>query len=473
MKRNFTKEFDRHFKDKLSDYSSSLPSDFNSLEEKLNQEYVLDQKANQSLKSLQPDTLSQWQSFRTLLDKRVHWYPRIWRFKILEFTTIILIIFSLVNFLPQPNKLLIPTSTESISSIDQMDELNNTSDLKFEKSKNNSSSSLITESTSHSKTRNNIQSDPTHKRPNILTLAVQSTLNSFSGISELNKQPIVPTRYTNDMILDSYSEQVTEELAINKTPKAITSIRVESIPQQAERLDDNRINTLEPGIESIKNTNPSFSISNVESSPEYLLRKFVGANFSTQVNLENHLGGTHVGYGFGLLMDFECSPRWFIRSNVTVSMARFNDISNTSIAYQSTTLDYTSNINTHLVSISLPVTANYIFHKDEKWRIYAGAGVSFCGIMSKTYSGVKSHQSNTLSIQNQINTHEYEGGLLQGAPANKNYHFGAIVGAGVERHLGSSAAIFIQPSMYLQIFPMASQQTFHQFSVQIGLKTAI
>ena len=242
MKRNFTKEFDRHFKDKLSDYSSSMPSDFDSLEKKLNQEYILDQKAKQSLNSLQPDTSSQWQSFKTLLDKRAHWYPRIWRFKILEFTTIILIIFSLVNFIPQPNKIILPTSTNSISSVDQSDEMNNTIDLKFDKFKNNTPTPLKKESIAQSETRNDIQSDPINKMPNILTLAVQSTLNSFSGLSELSKQPIVSKRNTNDMILDSYSEQVIEELAINKIPKAITSIRVESVPQQAERLDDSRIN---------------------------------------------------------------------------------------------------------------------------------------------------------------------------------------------------------------------------------------
>ena len=154
-----------------------------------------------------------------------------------------------------------------------------------------------------------------------------------------------------------------------------------------------------------------------------------------------------------------------------LSMASYNEIRQSQVAYQSNNLDYVSDVNSNLVSFSTPITANYIFYKDEKWRVYAGAGISLHAILSRSYSGTKSHQGSNLSLVSQIQPNEFEGGLIEGGLAEHNIHFGGLISAGIERQLGATSAIFIQPSMYMQLTPDPSIDAFHKFSVQIGLKT--
>ncbi len=147
-------------------------------------------------------------------------------------------------------------------------------------------------------------------------------------------------------------------------------------------------------------------------------------------------------------------------------------------------------INLNLLTI--PVHASYFISKSGKWRPYVAMGGALHLALQARYEKDTETISSAIPIPQFVDENEgatvtvgrtpnfekksFPDGLLGDGSFRDNYYFTLDLAVGVERKISPSTSLFVQPTVYYNIFNKglsANNDKINTFSLQIGAKTKI
>ncbi len=141
---------------------------------------------------------------------------------------------------------------------------------------------------------------------------------------------------------------------------------------------------------------------------------------------------------------------------------------------------------------TLPLHATYYINQG-KWQTYVVGGGALHVALQADYNieietiAVEEVNDEQLEVENAAGivtrgtppVHEkkrFTDGILAGGPFNENFYFTLDLGFGVERKLSPSTSLFIQPTVYYNLFNRglsANDNIINTFSAQLGVKTRL
>lgn len=233
--------------------------------------------------------------------------------------------------------------------------------------------------------------------------------------------------------------------------------------------DNNKLNN--------KHTDPLFELKNVEYKQNYLCKIHVGATVSADANMTTSMGGTSIGYSGGLFFDIECSPRIFIKTGLSASHKKYFDDKEYILdrtAFDNNIYSIKESKTSNLVLVQVPVDFNYIFFKNEKWRIFVSAGITANLVAGRIYEGTQSTSYNGLSIKTDINNNDFDRGALEGGQFIDNLYLSVGGGVGLERQLGDNVSLYLLPIYKHGVTPFGkNKDLIGTFSLNVGVKTTL
>lgn len=512
MKNKDFENIDKLAKDAFEQFEVEFdPMDWVDLQSKLRSESSIDQVAKDALKDYEVSFDEQdWKRLERHLDKKKDLFPHIWWFKSAEVSLMALLLFTIFNISPNKNKLnqsnhnydSTTTLTPSSSSTKEpaQEEQNNRLfqiDEKERAAAQQDESNTIQAQANHvhhdimplamatnrqGASKHNLNSSTTEQQVSSTHTSVNKDINN----SEMPNQPqtngagedgIVATPKTlktDDANHSStlFSNDLTR--IENKTAnKSVSTKELEAKPSLFSILE---IPTLETPQE-IQTTDPIFELKKVKQNLPYDCKTYLGGIAVVGANFATSMGGTSIGYGAGLLMDTELSSRIALKTGFIVSYKKYEldeIILLDKMATEGKFYTIEQHKTTNLVLLEIPLDIQYTFFKNEKWRIYATAGLSLNVIGSRTYDGFQKTTDQGFSISTKINSDNYERGAFEGSAFNQNVFLSAGGGLGLERQLGDKVSLYILPSYRHALTSSGiNKDKIHSFAVNIGIKTAL
>jgi len=304
---------------------------------------------------------------------------------------------------------------------------------------------------------------------------------SITNADDSNNSNTLNNRATEDVATKDASDNENEDAnaADNNNAKALSNKpTLRTFTETANFLfKDNMLFALDVENQKLKHndTDPLFELKNVTNKSKYICKVHIGGAASADANLATSMGGTSIGYSAGLFLDIECSPRVFVKTGLFASHKKF--FNEQDIVLDQTAIDgniYNVNkiVNTNLAVLQMPIDVQYIFFQNEKWRIYASAGITSNLVAGRIYTGEQSTAHNGMRIKTAINSNDYDRGALEGGNFLDNFYLTAGGGIGLERQLGDNVSIYLLPIYKHGITTFGpNKDRINTFSINVGLKT--
>lgn len=220
---------------------------------------------------------------------------------------------------------------------------------------------------------------------------------------------------------------------------------------------------------------PITTISSTELKAPYACKHYLGAVLGVGANMGTSMGKTSIGYNGGMTYEKEYSSKFSLSVGLLASYKRYDrtDV----ITLNQSTIDgksyqMTQVKNSNLILVEIPLDVNYTCFRSDKWRIYATAGLSANGIFSRIYTGSQEVEIDGLTISTELNSNDFERGLVEGGAAQQNLYLSIGGGIGVERKLGDNLSLYLLPT-YRHGINQVHSDLIHTFNVNIGIKKAL
>ncbi len=498
------------FNDFEVDYN---PSDWFDFQEKLNTEIGIDEMAKDALQNYAvPYNEADWNSLEKELDKRKYLFPYITRVKTVEIGVLALLVFAFFNMTYQQRNNNLETilnsknenkstlknnSSSSVKPIYQLEtpskevqnekiatpQATNTNIAIKGTSLGTLSLPVLAELVATQKqnrraekvetTKGERQGNNSKEAGQFSSLGVENggnpptnSINAMAGEQAFSNLGGLEQEQTDLLSSEEQNLTSTKELNQNEilaSKNNLTSMIVNPISVKENVLTASTI-VLEPILE----------LKNVQ---KYNCRIHFGVNLSTDANLATSMGGTSIGYSGGFFADIELSAKFFVKTGLNMAHKKY--FATTDYQLDRTTIDghiYAVNESktTNLGLVQLPLDIQYIFFKDEKWKVYLSTGLTANIVASRIYEGSQNTSLNGLSISTSINSQDLERGAVEGGIFTDNIYLSLGGGLGVERKLGDKVSLYLLPNYKHGVTPLGSQKDIlGTFSLNVGLKTTL
>jgi len=495
------------------------PMDWADLQSKLRTESSIDQVAKDALTDYKvPFDKKDWVRLEKQLDKERNLVPHIWWFKGAEAGVMALLLFTIFNVTycdktPDTHSnqnydrttTLIPSSIfdnattpkekNSTFQIKEQDASVSSNDLeepqafKEQAKTKNSNPTILANLSSDNPSTNN-----SFNRTSFATASKTNRSNStaVTNTTTDDKQTstVLTTRFKGNEVPNQTNNGFTgEDGAANKlrttTDKEgtnnLTGIENTATKNKATNVDITRsafsvlqISTLDTK-DGIQTTDPIFELKKAKLELPFKGKNYVGAVACIGSNFATNMGETSIGYGAGLTFSSEILRNVALNAGAVIAYNKY-DLNEVILIDQ---IDgYTQEINqsktSHLVIVQIPLDVQYTFFQSDKWKIYGTAGLVANIISSRTYSGAQISATNGMSLKEDLNSNNFERGVLEGGQFGQNVFLSIGGGLGLERQLGDKISLYILPVYRQGITPSGTgKDHISCFSVNIGIKTAL
>ncbi|MCP4438644.1 MAG: porin family protein [Aureispira sp.] len=222
---------------------------------------------------------------------------------------------------------------------------------------------------------------------------------------------------------------------------------------------------------------PIFELKKLEIPEPYIRQLRVGGVFSPNLEMNTSEGKGGIGYTFGLTLEADLFKKVSFKTGLIYSQKNYTaqnqvivDNTNADGSIHTVVVDKKTN----LFILDIPVYLQYAFYQNEKWRVYATAGIDANLIVGKKYTGTEKVEYNGVNVSTEINSQDYDEGLFKGGKFLDNAYMTVGGGIGVERQLGDKVCLYLQPSYQHTITPLGvNKDRINTFSLSVGIKTNI
>ena len=303
---------------------------------------------------------------------------------------------------------------------------------------------------------------------------------SNRDITTKNKNTINASKSTNTATANnSISANSNNKAILNKSGINTNSINTQvtsssSLLKQLQAINSSTLQLAVPNT-SNKTIEPITPLKPIELKAPHVCRHYLGATLGVGANMGTSMGKTSIGYTGGLTYEKEFSSKISLTVGLSSSYKRYDrsDL----IQLDRSTIDgkiyeITQIKTSNLFLVEIPLEVNYTCFRSDKWRIYANVGISANAIFSRTYTGSQQLQVDGLSISTELNSNDFERGLVEGGAAQQNLYLSVGAGVGVERKLDDNLSLYLLPT-YRHGINSVHNDLIHTFNVNIGIKKAL
>lgn len=456
-------QFDAVVNDKIATLQGNTLPNWANIEQELEAAEIADKEFDAhiltNLQNLQPTyKVSQWQRIINRLNANYALREKLYRYKLMEVTLVILLLLQFYQYLPNneyvPQKNIesqeifdqpIQTAPKTTTPLEDAEIIKSTESTKPVAAKNTKKSPVVsaqlatatplteevTKQTQPNKATASIatkQKDTPAIFRNYAVLQELSKLNPDIGqksglsisVSEMNEHLTLHTETGNTLIktVPSLRPNFVESLYI--TPLGCKNCKYAKIPAR-----------LRLGIVA----NVAFNNTYVSGGDILDINAFAEKGF---------------GYGSGFSIGFKYS-RWEIETGLTYAAKRYDpNIVDTPVPNQKRTHFQT----VHLQTIQFPVNLryNYATLGKGKWHLYTQAGAAINLVLRTEYdlaqvSSISRSKVNDVTTS-RLNQIAYNKGIFAGDGFKANNYLSISMGAGAERYISPSWSIFLQPDFH-------------------------
>jgi len=487
-------DFDEILKSKLNNVAVPV-ANWEAFSEKLDAtpEKVLDKIAKEKLSNLPDDTNNNWAILAAKLAEEQSFKRRIiFKYKILESTVLVLLLFTFINFYPTYKdqlKSFLPDSSTFFSFNDQEEVISDKLAKKVPKVSQDSDQSvednsivpnLVLEGFPNGATKIEIVKTPqpiqisasNYKEINDVKTSNQSSISNAKTLSfetEPNK-PSLLARIFNK------KDKKTESQNLNiDSPRHLENISLTALDfEKNNRLPNflNRLKKIPFGI-----TAGMLLAGNYNSI-------FTPSDDVLNVSAYRNSG---LGYGAGFTMGFEFDKieihTGFIYKGYQYVPLGREIVGNTRVGVYSLRLNEI-NINT----LEIPLQIRYHFYDKNDWNLYAGAGATMGLVFQANYflttdevrspnqelgaRSASAHIANSDLHQDKI----YNDGAFEGGTFNQNQFYTADLSIGAELKLTKRWGIFMEHSYQYTLpsnFKSPNNDKINHYNVYLGVRSRL
>lgn len=468
-KKNFD-NIDNLAQDAFKDFEVPFnSSDWMTFQQQLDKETAIDNIAKEALENYEvPLAPNSWNDFEKAQQRKKGATLYIWWSKAIEVGVMSLLLLGTLFHYPYSKKstnnnnlAYSSTHTPSSSTITSNDNDNSTTTTTdLEVSTVTPSSSVV----------NSLQTINTNQPTNnIGKVIIPNKEYTVANTQKVNHTPstITPSnKKTNNTNINQETVTInTNNNSLINKKKSFNQLTV--IESQAVQLavPTCEKNTIEP-ITELKAT---------ELKAPHTCRNYWGAVLGVGANMPTSMGKTSIGYSGGLTYEKEFSRRIALKVGL---LGAYKQYSRTDLMvldrsqFDGEVYEITQVKTSNLILIEIPLAIHYTCFRNDKWHLYATTGLSVNGIFSRTYSGSQKVEVNNLTMSTELNSNDFERGLIEGGQAKQNIFLSLGGGFGVERKLDDNLSLYLSPT-YRHSINTVHNDLLHTFNVNIGIKKAL
>lgn len=182
-------------------------------------------------------------------------------------------------------------------------------------------------------------------------------------------------------------------------------------------------------------------------------------------------GGMGSGYKFAVSYYCAWSEYFTLKLGIEAGRLQFDNASSYMSMVGNEVVSVQQDMQTAFTDLSIPIAAQFVLHKTNKWRIYSSFFAVTQFILEKKYTGTNKASYNGIQIQSDIQSSHPKQGLLYDTNANNDILCHLGFGLGLERQLSEKMALFVESNVSYSLNPI---QTDHVSSMNLkfGLKHA-
>jgi hypothetical protein len=312
-----------------------------------------------------------------------------------------------------------------------------------------------------------------NRNNNVATNSNNTVDNSLND----NSDNATTTNQNNRHVANSNSTTVRNNKSVNTTSTKSKIPTTTANANSLEQLLAINSSTLQLATPASKNktVEPITLLKPIKLQTPHICRHYLGATLGVGANMGTSMGKTSIGYTGGLTYEKEFSGKISLTVGLSSSYKRYDRsdlIRLDRSAIDGKIYEMTQVKTSNLVLLEIPVEVNYTCFRSDKWRIYANVGISANAIFSRTYTGSQQLQVDGLSISTELNSSDFERGLVEGGAAQQNLYLSVGGGVGVERKLDDNLSLYLLPT-YRHGINSVHNDWIHTFNVNIGIKKAL
>lgn len=462
-------------KNKLKDWSvHPSMSDWNRLQKDLDQESALDNAIRKKLEGYQENSIfANWTFIESILQWTRISHRLIPRFKCLEIASVIIFLLLLQfgdsSIVVEPN--LISSNTEQILHEDQ----NSIEHHEIERSITIQSSSEVQSQLSQQSI----------KESSGLKVASVGNGNQIRSIQASNLKPEMQEDLQHSIsTIEPYDEVAFKNQNSTAIPVKVFS-SLSSEPKETRSI--NALKTL--GATSLTSNLQQANDFSASTTNEFSASDPIGSGLAFNLNnkkiVESGIivdasvgfskipsaGGMGSGYKFAVSYYCAWSEYFRLKLGLETGRLQFDNTSSYMSKIGNELVSVQQDMQTAFTDLSIPIAAQFIMHKTNKWRIYSSFFAVTQFILEKKYTGTSKASYNGIQIQSDIQSSHPKQGLLHDTKANNDILCHLGFGLGLERQLSEKMALFVESNISYSLNPI---QTDHVSSMNLkfGLKHA-
>lgn len=366
------------------------------------------------------------------------------------------------------------TSSNSINSTNNSAERNSNNNtvgsVKSNNSSNNSSTTKNSKNNNQSQSTNNNAAANTNtkdKQQNTIASGIDNAAeNKSTKLTDINKSEI--SANNSDANANSNNTRNTNQEEKDLATTTNQTTKKEHSLTALQTVDASKTKLVE---------DPIFELKKLEIPEPYIRQIKIGGLFSPTLDMNTSDGKGGIGYTFGLTVEGDLFKR--VSAKMGLIYSQKNYTARNEKIVDNTSVDGASHLvlvdkKTNLFILEIPLYAQYVFFQDDKWRVYATAGLSGNLIVGKEYTGTEKTEYNGVKMSTEINSQDYDEGLFKGGEFLDNVYMTVGGGVGIERQLGDQISLYLLPGYQHTITPIGiNKDRINTFSLSVGIKTTI
>lgn len=478
------------------------PMDWAALQQQLKAESTIDTVAQEALQDYQVNVpTNSWKEFEQLLHQQRYQQRYIWRLKAAEASALVGFLFCILQWVPctapdsyaaQPNAASTTLAIDTKASYTSNQDVS-TITTTIDNSMASTAKHFIASSTTEAVHRTSVQATASsttglelpistnnttiviaeHPQSNVSTIAPTHTDQEATTVDPTTGGIAKATTSTSPAVMTTTQKEV-DPMATSTTvaPTGPTNNTMPATNQTTTAASMLKPITLVDLVEDF-HTDPFTEIKQATVKAPFQPQHAIGATLGVGTNLANSMGQTSIGYSAGLVYEHGISRHWSIRAGLNANLKRYDRNDKVTLLVGDGTAHLANQFKTtNLVVVEIPVDVQYNILQNDKWRLYATAGISLNAIGSRTYTGTQELEINDLVLSLDLTSDDFERGLMEGGTVQNNVFLSAGAGFGIERQLGNALSLYLLPTYRHAITPVGSDYI-HTFNVNIGVKSPI
>lgn len=483
MRKN--KEFDHIIRQKMEGFVPSFdPVSWDSLSQKMDENDIVEAE-NDAFDALSREKLrnyeakynaAHWEIMAAKLEREFYFVQELFRWKTMEVVLMVLLLITFVRFFPDvsENKSIESNSVETtlIAGLNENNVDNSNKGIR------------------------SIQKDSNFSEGNNNKVVKSKNQVIVQAAGEKQKIEIDDIDNVRDAYSASIIPQLEHTITLLRSPKA--GIPNFSIVKNFTSLAVSSLKTLSfPEIAQIKNSKNLIRQRLKLQKKKAVLRigMFGSPNIDKIVNPAFEIDGESIpsltryalGYSSGISFGFE-RGRWEYETGITYTSKRYTPVW---IQFQGG--DITRGISNEIYtffefnSLSIPFKLRYNYLVQDKWRLYAYAGVAWTVTIQSYYDLASADPNETRYSNNKANIRNYSlkeiernlvKGYFDGGSLSKNSYLNLNAGFGAERYIRKRWSVFTQVN-YIRNFSQYEggfgpyKEKIQTFSIATGLKVRL